>query len=98
MSMPNHAVTHYRTIETKRRALDARSHAGKRVEKNQIRAHLSEAGHPVAGDKIVRRETNPLGRPRPPRPKLLGLRPPPTTGKHLVFTQRCRKDSGVLFA
>ncbi len=30
--------------------------------KNQIRVHLSELGHPIAGDKKYKSETNPIGR------------------------------------
>ena len=52
--------------------------------KNQIRAHLSEAGHPVLGDRLYGSTINPLDR--------LGLHAMmlgfdhPTTGKHLTFT------------
>ena len=30
--------------------------------KNQIRVHLSESGHPIAGDKRYGSKSNPLGR------------------------------------
>lgn len=78
-----HAVTHYRTIGTKGAysMLEVTLETGR---KNQIRAHLSEAGHPVAGDKMYGAKTNPLGR-LGLHAKLLGF-DHPTTGKHLVFT------------
>jgi 23S rRNA pseudouridine1911/1915/1917 synthase len=78
-----HAVTHYRTIATKGAfsMLEVTLETGR---KNQIRAHLSEAGHPVAGDKMYGAKTNPLGR-LGLHAKLLGF-DHPTTGKHLVFT------------
>ena len=52
--------------------------------KNQIRAHLSEAGHPVAGDQFYGATTNPLDR-LGLHAKLLGFTHP-TTGKRLSFT------------
>ncbi|HSY49533.1 MAG TPA: RluA family pseudouridine synthase [Thermoanaerobaculia bacterium] len=78
-----HAVTHYRTIGTKGpySMLEVTLETGR---KNQIRAHLSEAGHPVAGDKMYGAKTNPLGR-LGLHAKLLGF-DHPTTGQHLVFT------------
>lgn len=84
-----HAVTHYRTIETKGAfsMLEVTLETGR---KNQIRAHLSEAGHPVAGDKMYGAKTNPLGR-LGLHAKLLGF-DHPTTGKHLVFTAALPKQ------
>ena len=77
------AVTHYRTI--------ARAHDCSVLEitletgrKNQIRAHLSEKGHPVVGDTMYGAKTNPLGR-LGLHAKLLGF-VHPTTGKKLSFT------------
>lgn len=77
------AVTHYRTI--------ARAHDCSVLEitletgrKNQIRAHLSEKGHPVVGDTMYGGKTNPLGR-LGLHAKLLGF-VHPTTGKKLSFT------------
>lgn len=77
------AVTHYRTMATNGRhsMLEIRLETGR---KNQIRAHLSEAGHPVVGDRMYGSTVNPLGR--------LGLHAQvlgfdhPATGKRLVFT------------
>jgi 23S rRNA pseudouridine1911/1915/1917 synthase len=77
------AVTHYRTI--------ARAHECTVLEvtletgrKNQIRAQLSEAGHPVVGDTMYGATINPLGR-LGLHAKLLGFEHP-TTGKKLSFT------------
>ena len=84
-----HAITHYRTIETKGAysMLEVTLETGR---KNQIRAHLSEAGHPIAGDKMYGAKTNPLGR-LGLHAKLLGF-DHPTTGKHLVFTSALPKQ------
>jgi 23S rRNA pseudouridine1911/1915/1917 synthase len=78
-----HAITHYRTISAKGSysMLEVTLETGR---KNQIRAHLSEGGHPIAGDKMYGAKTNPLGR-LGLHAKLLGF-DHPTTGKHLVFT------------
>jgi len=89
-----HAVTHYRTIATKQyhSMLEVTLETGR---KNQIRAHLSEAGYPVAGDTMYGARTNPLGR--------LGLHARhlgfdhPTTGKHLVFTAALPKEFRAMF-
>lgn len=77
------AVTHYRTIETNGRyaLLEIRLETGR---KNQIRAHLAEAGHPVAGDRMYGSTINPLGR-LGLHAKLLGF-DHPKTGKRMVFT------------
>ena len=77
------AVTHYRTIETNGRfsMLEIRLETGR---KNQIRTHLSEAGHPVVGDRLYGSTINPLGR-LGLHAKLLGF-DHPATGQHMVFT------------
>jgi 23S rRNA pseudouridine1911/1915/1917 synthase len=77
------AVTHYRTIETNGSysLLEVTLETGR---KNQIRTHLSEAGHPIVGDRLYGSAINPLGR--------LGLHARvlgfvhPTTGEKLVFS------------
>ncbi len=53
--------TTYRVIRTGREysLLDILLETGR---KNQIRVHLADIGHPVAGDKKYRAKTNPLGR------------------------------------
>ena len=77
------AVTHYRTVEVKApySMLEVTLETGR---KNQIRAHLSEAGHPVVGDQFYGATTNPLDR-LGLHAKLLGFTHP-TTGKRLTFT------------
>jgi 23S rRNA pseudouridine1911/1915/1917 synthase len=77
------AVTHYRTIESNGTLsmLEIRLETGR---KNQIRTHLSEAGHPVAGDRMYGSTINPLGR-LGLHAKLLGF-DHPVTGKRMVFT------------
>jgi 23S rRNA pseudouridine1911/1915/1917 synthase len=77
------AVTHYRTIGNARpySVLEVTLETGR---KNQIRAHLSEAGHPVAGDPFYGGTTNPLGR-LGLHAKLLGF-VHPTTGRKMTFT------------
>jgi 23S rRNA pseudouridine1911/1915/1917 synthase len=84
-----HAVTHYRTIAVKGpfSMLEVTLETGR---KNQIRAHLAEAGHPVAGDKMYGAKTNSLGR-LGLHAKLLGF-DHPTSGKHLVFTAALPKS------
>jgi 23S rRNA-/tRNA-specific pseudouridylate synthase len=52
--------------------------------KNQIRTHLTEAGHPVIGDRLYGSTVNPIGR-LGLHAKLLGF-DHPITGKRLSFT------------
>jgi 23S rRNA pseudouridine1911/1915/1917 synthase len=77
------AVTHYRTIANSDpySVLEVTLETGR---KNQIRAHLSEAGHAVVGDQLYGSTTNPLGR-LGLHAKLLGFKHP-TTGKKMTFT------------
>jgi len=84
-----HAITHYRTIGGTRSyaVLEVTLETGR---KNQIRAHLSEAGYPVAGDTMYGARTNPLGR-LGLHAKYLGF-DHPTSGKHLVFTAALPKE------
>jgi 23S rRNA pseudouridine1911/1915/1917 synthase len=55
------AVTHYRVLRRLRdtTALEVTLETGR---KNQIRAHLSEIGHPIVGDRAYGSTKNPLGR------------------------------------
>jgi 23S rRNA pseudouridine1911/1915/1917 synthase len=78
-----HAVTHYRTIANKGgfSMLEVTLETGR---KNQIRAHMSEAGHPVVGDTMYDSTVNPLGR-LGLHAKVLGFNHP-TTGDRLTFT------------
>jgi 23S rRNA pseudouridine1911/1915/1917 synthase len=55
------AITHFRVLRRWPRvtALEVTLETGR---KNQIRVHLSEAGHPIVGDKSYGSKTNTLGR------------------------------------
>lgn len=76
------AVTHFRVLRRfpALTTLEVRLETGR---KNQIRVHLSEMGHPIAGDRPYGSTTDPLGR--------LGLHAftlrfaHPTTGERLQF-------------
>src|SRR5205823_4692343 len=88
------AVTHYRTITSggPYSMLEVTLETGR---KNQIRAHLSESGHPVAGDPFYGATTNPLGR-LGLHAKLLGFLHP-TTGRKMTFTAAVPKSFRDLF-
>lgn len=60
-TLARHAVTHYRTLRAGSRytMLEVTLETGR---KNQIRAHLSEAGHPIVGDERYGTPSDPLGR------------------------------------
>jgi len=76
------AVTHYRTVASGDRysTLEVTLETGR---KNQIRVHLSEAGHPIVGDKRYGAKSDPMNR--------LGLHAMklgfdhPVTGRRMVF-------------
>ena len=55
------AITHYRTVASGGgyALMDIDLETGR---KNQIRVHMSDLGHPIAGDKQYKAKTNPLGR------------------------------------
>jgi 23S rRNA pseudouridine1911/1915/1917 synthase len=55
------AVTHFRVLK-RRSGLSALEVTLETGRKNQIRVHLSEMGHPVAGDRAYGSGKNPLGR------------------------------------
>ena len=76
------AVTHYRTLGSGNRysMLEVTLETGR---KNQIRAHLSEAGHPVIGDRRYGAATDPIGR-LGLHAKLLGFIHP-RTGRKMTF-------------
>jgi RluA family pseudouridine synthase len=88
------AVTHYRTIASTDRysMLEVTLETGR---KNQIRAHLSEAGHPIAGDQLYGSTSNPLGR-LGLHAKLLGF-DHPQSGKRMSFTAPLPKAFRDLF-
>lgn len=77
-----YAVTHYKTIKRARgySMLEVTLETGR---KNQIRAHLSEAGHPIIGDVMYGSTVNPIGR-LGLHAKLLGFTHP-ATRKRMVF-------------
>lgn len=88
------AVTHYRTVKTTKgySMLEVKLETGR---KNQIRAHLSESGHPIAGDQFYGSTTNPLGR-LGLHAKLLGFIHP-STGERMTFTAPLPKPFRDLF-
>ena len=77
-----HAITHYKLIQANRHfsLLEVRLETGR---KNQIRVHMADIGHPIAGDKKYGAETKTVGR--------LGLHARvlsfihPTTGELMTF-------------
>lgn len=88
------AVTHYRTVRTGGgfALMDISIDTGR---KNQIRVHMKDLGHPVAGDRQYGGQTNPLGR--------LCLHSyelsldHPVTGKPMSFVARIPKEFTKLF-
>ncbi|MCQ6559048.1 RluA family pseudouridine synthase [Paenibacillus mendelii] len=56
-----HAVTHYKVIQTNRSfsLLEVQLETGR---KNQIRVHMQDIGHPIAGDKKYGSTSKPIGR------------------------------------
>ena len=89
------AVTHYRTIKSnaKYSMLEVTLETGR---KNQIRAHLSETGHPVIGDRMYGATSNPIDR-LALHARLLGF-VHPTTEKKLTFSTPLPSSFGQLFA
>ena len=88
------AITHYETVKTNARyaMLEVRLETGR---KNQIRAHLSEAGHPVLGDRMYGSEINPIGR-LALHAKRLGF-DHPVTGKKMLFESAVPTSFSRLF-
>ena len=82
-SQGKHAVTHYRVLRRfpTLTSMEVTLETGR---KNQIRAHLSEMGHPVVGDLAYGSTINPLGR-LGLHAFLLGFRHP-TRGTPLVHS------------
>lgn len=82
------AITHYKKIRSNRNysLLEVNLETGR---KNQIRVHMEEIGHPIAGDKKYGASSNPL--------KRLGLHATslifvhPTTKKRMKFTSKVPK-------
>ena len=80
------AVTNYRTLQAtdKYSLLDISLETGK---KNQIRVHMSDIGHPVAGDKKYGAKTDPFSR--------LGLHAGTLVVKHPVTGEQLRLESAM---
>ncbi len=76
------AATHYRTLRAGRAysTLEVTLETGR---KNQIRAHLSERGHPIAGDERYGAKTDPIHR-LALHARLLGFAHP-VTGRRMTF-------------
>jgi RluA family pseudouridine synthase len=89
------AITHYQTVEAKNgySMLEIRLETGR---KNQIRVHLSEAGHPIVGDQFYGSTVNPLDR-LGLHAKILGFTHP-STGERMTFTAPVPKAFKELFA
>lgn len=87
------AITHYKTIKTNGRysMLEVTLETGR---KNQIRAHLAEAGHPIVGDRMYGSEVNPIDR-LGLHARLLGF-DHPVSGKHMVFEAAVPAKFGAL--
>lgn len=88
------AVTHYHTVarEGEHSLLEVRLETGR---KNQIRAHLAEAGHPIIGDRMYGSTVNPIDR-LGLHAKILGF-DHPTTKKRMTFTAPVPKAFRELF-
>lgn len=89
------AITHYKTLQVAGpySMLEVTLETGR---KNQIRAHLSEAGHPIVGDPFYGSTTNPLRR-LGLHARVLGF-DHPTTGKHMTFNAPLPQQFKSLFA
>lgn len=88
------AITHYKVLKSGEAyaLLDVQIDTGR---KNQIRVHMKDMGHPVAGDKKYGASTNPMRR--------LGLHAcelrlnHPETGQELCFTAKTPKEFKRMF-
>ena len=88
------AITHYRTLKSGGgfSMLDVEIDTGR---KNQIRVHMKDLGHPVAGDKRYDAKTDPLGRLCLHAGELT-LRHP-VTGEEITFRARTPKEFHRMF-
>lgn len=88
------AITHYETVKAsaKYSMLEVTLETGR---KNQIRAHLSEAGHPILGDRMYGSEVNPIGR-LALHARRLGF-VHPVSGKKLTFESAVPDSFARLF-
>lgn len=88
------AITNYKVLKSGSgyALLDISIDTGR---KNQIRVHMAEMGHPVAGDKQYGAETNPIGRLCLHANELSFVHP--ETGKHITFTAKTPRDFNRVF-
>lgn len=90
ISSGREAITHYRTVASGRRysILELRLETGRR---NQIRVHLSEAGHPVVGDTMYGRgRDDTLGRLALHAQRLAFVHP--RSGERMSFTSPAPRE------
>ena len=88
------AITNYEVIKAGSgyALLDVSIDTGR---KNQIRVHMKEMGHPVAGDKQYGARTNPIGRLCLHASELSFIHP--LTGKPTTFTAKTPRDFNRVF-
>ena len=88
------AVTSYQVVKSGGgyALLDVSIETGR---KNQIRVHMKEMGHPVAGDKQYGARTNPIGRLCLHASELSFLHP--ATGKPVTFKAKMPRDFNRVF-
>jgi 23S rRNA pseudouridine1911/1915/1917 synthase len=88
------AITHYKTLQVAGAysLVEVTLETGR---KNQIRAHLSESGHPIVGDPFYGSTTNPLRR-LGLHARLLGF-DHPATGKRMTFNAPLPQQFRTLF-
>ena len=87
-------ITHYRTLRSgaKYAELEVRLDTGR---KNQIRAHLAEIHHPLAGDRKYGAKTDPVGRIALHAERLVITHP--ATGEAMTFEAKAPAAFGQLF-
>lgn len=100
------SVTHFRVLRrfADLTSLEVTLETGR---KNQIRVHLSEMGHPIAGDRAYGSKTNPLGRiglhafvlgfrhPRTGQQLSFRSEPPPEFRRYLPGAEGTRRSGAV---
>nr|WP_284238511.1 RluA family pseudouridine synthase [Paenibacillus glycanilyticus] len=88
-SYPNdgqHAVTHYKLLQAGKAFSLVEVHL-ETGRKNQIRVHMQDIGHPIAGDKKYGSSTKPIGR--------LGLHARILSFEHPVTGELLKFDTGI---
>ncbi|MCM3628852.1 RluA family pseudouridine synthase [Paenibacillus glycanilyticus] len=81
-----HAVTHYKLLQAGKAfsLMEVHLETGR---KNQIRVHMQDIGHPIAGDKKYGSQTKPIGR--------LGLHARILAFEHPVTGELLKFDTGI---